>query len=113
MHENIHDRCDARGNDVFVHVSRAVVTNLILVACLDRTIYTVFFYLFVSARPGYADEVPLMAKFLWRKGYLRMPTTCTEAEHGTGDDSTCRSSCPAEVCVRSANFDRYGPFFPF
>ncbi|CBJ33028.1 Hypothetical Protein RRSL_02205 [Ectocarpus siliculosus] len=46
---------------------------------------------------GYADEVPLMAKFLWRKGYLRMPTSCTEDEHGTGDDSTCRASCPSEI----------------
>lgn len=46
---------------------------------------------------GYADEVPLMAKYLWRKGYLRMPTSCTTDEHGTGDSSTCRSSCPAEV----------------
>ncbi|CAN0120597.1 unnamed protein product [Pylaiella littoralis] len=46
---------------------------------------------------GYADEVPLMSKFLWRKGYLRIPTSCSEEEHGVGDTSTCRSSCPAEV----------------
>eukprot|EP00903_Cladosiphon_okamuranus_P013777 g12823.t1 len=46
---------------------------------------------------GYADEVPLMSKFLWRKGFLRMPTTCSVAVDGDGDDSTCRASCPAEV----------------
>ncbi len=38
-----------------------------------------------------------MAKFLWRKGFLRVPTSCTTDEHGTGDSSTCRASCPAEV----------------
>lgn len=50
-----------------------------------------------TIRTGYADEVPMISKFLWRKGYLRMPTTCSEEEHGVGDDSTCRASCPAEV----------------
>ena len=75
----------------------------------DQTIEPCTSYVFLDRSmmwcvscPGYADEVPLMAKFLWRKGYLRIPTTCTESEHGTGDDSTCRASCPAEVrtCAR-------------
>lgn len=43
--------------------------------------------------------MPLMSKLLWRKGYLRMPTTCSVEEHGTGDDSTCRASCPSEVIL--------------
>ncbi|CAM9495225.1 unnamed protein product [Ectocarpus sp. 8 AP-2014] len=46
---------------------------------------------------GYSNKVPLMSKYLWRKGYLRMPTSCSVASEGTGDASTCRSSCPAEL----------------
>ncbi|CAM9656056.1 unnamed protein product [Scytosiphon promiscuus] len=46
---------------------------------------------------GYADQVILMAKYLWRKGYLRLPSSCTTEEHGVGDESTCRAGCPAEV----------------
>ncbi|CAM9217833.1 unnamed protein product [Ectocarpus sp. 6 AP-2014] len=46
---------------------------------------------------GYTNKVPLMSKYLWRKGYLRMPTSCSVESEGTGDASTCRSSCPAEL----------------
>ena len=41
--------------------------------------------------------VPLATKYLWRKGYLRVPKTCTEDEHGIGRFSTCRASCPVEL----------------
>ncbi|CAM9758629.1 unnamed protein product, partial [Hapterophycus canaliculatus] len=46
---------------------------------------------------GYTDMVPLMTKYLWRKGYLRTPESCSLEEDGIGDQTTCRSSCPAEV----------------
>ncbi|CAM9600123.1 unnamed protein product [Ascophyllum nodosum] len=39
----------------------------------------------------------LITKFLWRKGYLRLPVTCNEEVDGAGDVSTCRASCPAEL----------------
>ncbi|CAN0087203.1 unnamed protein product, partial [Scytosiphon promiscuus] len=48
---------------------------------------------------GITAKVPLMSKFLWRKGYLRVPASCTVESEGTraGDSSTCRTSCPAEL----------------
>ena len=47
-------------------------------------------------RAGYSDLVPLITKYLWRKGYLRVPDTCTVEGSGGGDDSTCRTACPSE-----------------
>ncbi|CAM9656131.1 unnamed protein product [Scytosiphon promiscuus] len=46
---------------------------------------------------GYTSAVPLISKYLWRKGYLRTPESCSMEEHGIGDGTTCRASCPAEV----------------
>ncbi|CAM9333791.1 unnamed protein product, partial [Ascophyllum nodosum] len=46
---------------------------------------------------GYSQMAVLITKYLWRKGYLRLPQTCNVEEDGTGDSSTCRSSCPAEL----------------
>lgn len=40
---------------------------------------------------------PLISKYLWRKGYLRVPESCSVETDGTGDTSTCRASCPAEL----------------
>ena len=39
----------------------------------------------------------LMTKYLWRKGYLRLPEACDVEEDGAGDFSTCRARCPAEL----------------
>lgn len=50
--------------------------------------------------------VVMVAKFLWRKGYLRLPESCSfplspaggEGGQDTNDyDSSCRASCPAEL----------------
>ena len=41
--------------------------------------------------------VPLMSKFLWRKGYLRVPETCSVEQSGGGDETSCRASCPEEM----------------
>lgn len=41
-------------------------------------------------KTGYYESPPLVTKFLWRKGYLRTPERCGEAE-------TCRASCPSHV----------------
>eukprot|EP00904_Undaria_pinnatifida_P008202 jgi/Undpi1/4511/HiC_scaffold_18.g07865.m1 len=41
--------------------------------------------------------IPLLSKYLWRKGYMRMPEMCTEEENGMGSKSTCRASCPPEL----------------
>lgn len=35
--------------------------------------------------------VPLVTKYLWRKGYIRLPDRCVAGEGG------CESSCPAEI----------------
>eukprot|EP00752_Nemacystus_decipiens_P017229 g15434.t1 len=51
----------------------------------------------LTAKLGYSNYVPALSKILWRKGYLRTPKTCSQEEHGIGDASTCRSSCPSEV----------------
>ncbi|CAN0341395.1 unnamed protein product, partial [Ectocarpus sp. 8 AP-2014] len=51
----------------------------------------------LATKLGYTDTVPLMTKFLWRKGYLRTPQSCTAEEDGVGDSSTCRAGCPVEV----------------
>ncbi|CAN0178363.1 unnamed protein product [Pylaiella littoralis] len=51
----------------------------------------------ITIEAGYAHEVPLITKYLWRKGYLRYPSSCSAEEDGLGDESTCRSSCPVEV----------------
>lgn len=43
--------------------------------------------------PGYFEMVPLVSKYLWRKGYLRIPDMCTP-----GDDAKpCVMGCPAEL----------------
>ncbi|CAM9369255.1 unnamed protein product [Laminaria digitata] len=42
---------------------------------------------------GYAESVPLVSKYLWRKGYLRIPDTCT-AGGGEGD---CITTCPSHL----------------
>ncbi|CAM9764660.1 unnamed protein product, partial [Ectocarpus sp. 4 AP-2014] len=39
---------------------------------------------------GYYESVPLVTKFLWRKGYLSIPDTC---DKGT----PCQTSCPAKL----------------
>ena len=41
--------------------------------------------------------VPLIAKYLWRKGYLRVPDNCTVADSAVADSSACRTSCPSEL----------------
>lgn len=50
--------------------------------------------------------VVMVAKFLWRKGYLRLPESCSfplspaggEGGQDTNDyGSSCRASCPAEL----------------
>ncbi|CAM9678592.1 unnamed protein product [Ectocarpus sp. 12 AP-2014] len=51
----------------------------------------------LATKLGYTDAIPLMTKFLWRKGYLRTPESCTAEKDGVGDSSTCRAGCPAEV----------------
>ncbi|CAN0067281.1 unnamed protein product, partial [Ectocarpus fasciculatus] len=51
----------------------------------------------LAVKLGYSDSIPLMTKYLWRKGYLRTPKSCSVEEDGVGDSSTCRASCPAEV----------------
>ncbi|CAM9513044.1 unnamed protein product [Ectocarpus sp. 12 AP-2014] len=51
----------------------------------------------LATKLGYTAAIPLMTKFLWRKGYLRTPESCTAEEDGVGDSSTCRAGCPAEV----------------
>ena len=39
----------------------------------------------------YAESLPLVTKYLWRKGYLRIPDTCTVG----GDD--CITKCPSNL----------------
>eukprot|EP00903_Cladosiphon_okamuranus_P019382 g17822.t1 len=51
----------------------------------------------LTIKLGYSDTGLVMSKSLWRKGYLRMPSTCSQEENGLGDTTTCRSSCPAEL----------------
>ncbi|CAB1119543.1 unnamed protein product [Ectocarpus sp. CCAP 1310/34] len=51
----------------------------------------------MATKLGYTSAIPLLTKFLWRKGYLRTPESCTAEEDGVGDSSTCRAGCPAEV----------------
>ena len=41
--------------------------------------------------------VPLLTKYLWRKGYLRVPDKCSVKDNGGGDYSNCRTSCPSEL----------------
>eukprot|EP00904_Undaria_pinnatifida_P008207 jgi/Undpi1/4516/HiC_scaffold_18.g07870.m1 len=45
----------------------------------------------------YSNMVPLISKFLWRKGYLRVPDTCSVEQSGGGDETSCRASCPEEL----------------
>lgn len=40
---------------------------------------------------GYYEMVPLVTKYLWRKGYLRLPDRCVSGE------GECHSSCPEEI----------------
>ena len=51
------------------------------------------------ARTGYYMLAPLITKFLWRKGYLRLPDHCAMGEE-------CASSCPPEV-YESRGMDVY------
>lgn len=60
----------------------------------------------VIQNSGYSSMVVMITKFLWRKGYLRLPESCSftfspvEGEGGleTKDyDTGCRASCPAEL----------------
>lgn len=48
---------------------------------------------------GYYGAVPLVTKYLWRKGYLRFPEECSNAEalKNGKKTSSCRASCPAEL----------------
>ncbi|CAB1119544.1 TYR [Ectocarpus sp. CCAP 1310/34] len=39
---------------------------------------------------GYYESVPLVTKFLWRKGYLSIPDKCEVGE-------SCQTSCPSEL----------------
>lgn len=48
-------------------------------------------------RADYSQLTVLISKFLWRKGYMRLPEACSDEEDGAGDSSTCRASCPAEL----------------
>ncbi|CAN0073283.1 unnamed protein product [Ascophyllum nodosum] len=47
----------------------------------------------------YAQLTILISKFLWRKGYMRLPEACSsgDGDSGGGDASACRASCPAEL----------------
>lgn len=44
----------------------------------------------VDALLGYYEMVPLVTKYLWRKGYLRIAETCNL-------DEDCEIGCPAEI----------------
>ncbi|CAM9236405.1 unnamed protein product [Ectocarpus sp. 4 AP-2014] len=48
-------------------------------------------------RLGYSASVAILAKALWRQGYLRVPNTCLQGRDGPGNASTCITSCPAEL----------------
>lgn len=39
----------------------------------------------------------MISKYLWRKGYLRTPESCSVDENAGGDLTNCRASCPAEI----------------
>lgn len=52
---------------------------------------------FAALCAGYSSIVPLLTKYLWRKGYLRVPDACSVETSGGGDESTCRTSCPSEL----------------
>lgn len=53
--------------------------------------FSVFVSLFLFQ--GYQESVPLITKYLWRKGYLRIPDTCSTE----GDGQECLTSCPSEL----------------
>ncbi|CAN0081632.1 unnamed protein product, partial [Ectocarpus sp. 13 AM-2016] len=46
---------------------------------------------------GYSASVAILAKALWRQGYLRVPNVCLQGRDGPGNASTCITSCPAQV----------------
>lgn len=49
-------------------------------------------------KTGYSSDVPLSAKYLWRKGYMRMPESCTSSIlKGEYDGAECRATCPPEL----------------
>lgn len=51
------------------------------------------------AKTGYYMLAPLITKFLWRKGYIRLPDRCNPGD-------SCGASCPAHV-YESRGMDEY------
>ncbi|CAM9580371.1 unnamed protein product [Ectocarpus fasciculatus] len=51
----------------------------------------------LTVQLGYSASVAILSKALWRQGYLRVPNTCLQGRDGSGNASTCITSCPAEL----------------